>query len=176
GMDVVKKNIQQIRGTIQIDTEKDKGTTISIILPLTLAIIDGIMFKVMNDDFVIPVTKANSIIALDGDELTEAIERDNYFYKNSVLPLVDLRNLFNIQGERPFVQNIIITTIKEQTFGLVIDEIIGQQQFVIKSLGELYKDVEGVSGATIKGDGSVALILDIISIFNMKKDLMKKYQ
>lgn len=174
GMDVVKRNIQLIRGTTQIESQMNVGTTISIILPLTLAIIDGIMFKVVDEDYVIPVARANSIIAIEGEVLTQAIEKEHYLYKESVLPLIDLRKLFKIEGERPNIQNIIITTVNNQKFGLVIDEIIGQQQFVIKSLGELYKDIQGVSGATIKGNGTVALILDLQSIYHMKKELMRK--
>lgn len=161
GMDVVKKAIEALRGTIDLASERGKGTVITIKLPLTLAIIESLLVKLGTDSFVIPLSIVEECVELTRDDLKNAHGRNLATVRDQIVPYVPLRERFRIVGEPPEIEQIVITRVNDSRIGFVVDHVVGEHQTVIKSLGKMYKDVRGLSGATILGDGSVALILDI---------------
>ncbi len=161
GMDVVKRGIDALRGTIDISSARGAGTTISIKLPLTLAIIDGLLVRMGEDHFVLPLSVVKECVELTKEDSAEAHGRHIANVRGRIIPYIKLRELFGINGTVPDIEQIVITEIENSNIGFVVDQVIGEHQTVIKSLGRFYKNVEGVSGATILGDGTVALILDI---------------
>ncbi|WP_338666656.1 chemotaxis protein CheA [Pseudodesulfovibrio methanolicus] len=165
GMDVVKRAIDSLRGTIDIDSKPNAGTTITIRLPLTLAIIDGLQVRVEDEYYVIPLSLVEECVELSRSEVEEAGSEQRILHlRGEIVPYIHIREWFNIEGENPPIEQIVITGVEGSRVGIVVDTVIGEHQTVIKSLGRVYKDVEGISGATIKGDGSIALILDVPSL------------
>jgi two-component system, chemotaxis family, sensor kinase CheA len=160
GMDVVKRAIEVLRGSIDIQSEKCKGTTVTIKLPLTLAIVDGLLVEMGDDHFVIPLYLVEECVELTREDVLNAHGRDIAYIRGEMVPYVRLRKEFNINGNVPSIEQIVVTGINGDRVGFVVDRVIGEHQTVIKNLGELYKDVEGISGATVLGDGTVALIVD----------------
>ncbi|MEC9408417.1 MAG: chemotaxis protein CheA [Pseudomonadota bacterium] len=159
GMDVVKRSIEALRGTLNISSELGVGTTIHIQLPLTLAIIEGLLVELGPDRFVIPLSAVEECL-----EISDANAQDLFGLvelREQLLPRVSLRHWFEIDGPRPDTHQVVIARSGDDRLGFVVDAVIGQHQTVIKSVGHVYEDVEGLAGATILGDGSVALILDI---------------
>ena len=162
GMDVVKRNIESLRGSIEIESVKGSGTTITLSLPLTLAIIDGFLVRVCQEYFIIPLSAVVECMELTKKHIVSANGRDIVNVRDSIVPYIRLRNHFRMNGMmRPDIEHLVIVEFEGQRVGILSDEIIGQHQTVIKNLGTYYREVEGVSGATILGDGRVALILDI---------------
>jgi two-component system chemotaxis sensor kinase CheA len=161
GMDVVKRNIDALRGAVEVKSEKGRGSTITLKLPLTLAIIDGLLVKVGADIFVIPLSVVEGCVELKREDIQDAHGRHTRVVRGELVPYVKLRECFQIQGEALDIEQIVITDVENSRVGFVVDYVIGEHQTVIKTLGRVYKEVEGVSGATILGDGTVALILDI---------------
>jgi two-component system chemotaxis sensor kinase CheA len=161
GMDVVKKNIDALRGTVEIDSNKGIGTTISLRIPLTLAIIDGLLIRLGPEIFVLPLSSVDECVELTANDVRESSGRDLVHVRGEMVPYVRLREKFSIDGERPEREQIVILEVNELRVGFAVDSVIGEHQTVIKSLSRVYKNVRGVSGATILGDGTVALILDI---------------
>ncbi len=161
GMDVVKRTIDSLRGSIEIESKKGVGTTIALKLPLTLAIIEGLLIKISGDPFIIPLTLVEECIELTRADVVRMNGRHIVNVRDELIPFIRLRERFNIDGEQPEIEKIVITKVEGFKVGFVVDEVIGEHQTVIKSLGRVYRDIEGVSGATILGDGSIALILDI---------------
>ncbi|WP_319584591.1 chemotaxis protein CheA [uncultured Pseudodesulfovibrio sp.] len=165
GMDVVKRAIDSLRGTIDIDSKPNMGTTITIRLPLTLAIIDGLQVRVEDEYYVIPLSLVEECVELSRQEVEEAGSEQRILHlRGEIVPYIHIREWFDIEGENPPIEQIVITGVEGSRVGIVVDTVIGEHQTVIKSLGRVYKDVEGISGATIKGDGSIALILDVPSL------------
>ena len=165
-MDVVRRNIESIGGMIEIESELDKGSVFRIRLPLTLAIVDGMCVSVTDQTFVIPLTNIIESIQPEKDQI-KTIGNDRLLWvRGEYWPLVALHELMDIEGanEDPTTAIIVLVETSRKRFGLLIDALEGQQQVVIKSLEQHYKRVPGVAGATIMGDGGVALILDIESI------------
>ncbi len=161
GMDVVRRNIEALRGTVDVESGENTGTTVRIRLPLTLAIIDGFMVGVGEASYVIPLDMVVECIELSEQD-REAEGRRNYVnLRGEVLPYIRLRDVFCTSNNRTAYENIVVVRYAGQKTGLVVDELFGEVQAVIKSLGRLYRDMEGISGATIMGDGTVALILDV---------------
>jgi two-component system, chemotaxis family, sensor kinase CheA len=161
GMDVVKKTINDLRGTVEIASEKGKGTTMTLRLPLTLAIIDGFLTTIGAEHFVFPLSLVEECVELRRDQRNRAMKRCLADVRGQIVPYIRLREQFRIGSEPPAIEQIVITRVNERRLGFVVDRIIGGHQTVIKNLGRFYHDVKGVSGATILGDGTVALILDI---------------
>jgi two-component system, chemotaxis family, sensor kinase CheA len=161
GMDVVKRTIDSLRGSIEISSKKGSGTTITLKLPLTLAIIEGFMVKIGAESFIMPLSLVEECVELTRKDVQKANGRDLAHVRGKVVPYIRLREQFMITGERPTIEQIVIVSIEGQRTGFVVDRVIGGHQTVIKNLGSVYKDIEGISGATILGDGTVALILDI---------------
>ncbi|MBK8576921.1 MAG: chemotaxis protein CheA [Candidatus Accumulibacter sp.] len=157
GMDVVKRNIQSLRGSVEVLTAEGEGSTFTIRLPLTLAIIDGFLTGVGKASYVVPLDSVVECI-----ELANVPEQRNYLnLRGEVLPFVRLRELFGIGGEIPSRQNVVIVQYAGEKAGLVVDALLGEFQTVIKPLGVLFKHLRGIGGSTILGTGEVALILDV---------------
>lgn len=161
GMDVVKRAIDGLRGSIQIDCRPGKGTVISIKIPLTMAIIETLLVQIGEDRFLIPLSLVDECIELTRDDVAAAHGREMATVRGQRIPYIPLRQKFAIGGSVPEIEQVVITQVDGNRVGFVVDHVIGEHQTVIKSLGRAYKNVEGLSGATILGDGSVALILDI---------------
>ncbi len=163
GMDVVKKGIDALRGNVNIESELGKGTRIIIKLPLTLAIIDGLQTQVGDEFFVAPLASVIECVELErADQLKDSGREQRIVnLRGDIVPYIRLREFFDVPGESPAIEQIVVVSVADQQIGIVVDHVIGEHQTVIKSLGQVYKDVPGISGATIKGDGSMALILDI---------------
>jgi len=165
GMDVVVSNIESFGGSVFISSKKGLGTTITLKLPLTLAIIDGLLVTIGGDYFVIPLGTVVECVELSKEDKRRAHGRHIARVREEIIPYIYLRKLFCINGSQPKIEQIVITEINDRRVGFVVDNVIGQHQTVIKNLGKVLKNVEGVSGATIMGDGAVSLILDINKLF-----------
>ena len=162
GMDVVKRAIDSLRGTIDIDSKPGIGTSLIIRLPLTLAIIDGLQVQVENEFYVIPLSLVEECVELTRAQVEESDSGQRILHlRGEIVPYIHIRDWFDVEGDNPPIEQIVITGVEGSRVGIVVDTVIGEHQTVIKSLGRVYKDVEGISGATIKGDGSIALILDV---------------
>jgi two-component system chemotaxis sensor kinase CheA len=161
GMDVVKRSIESLRGSIEINSTRGQGTAITLKLPLTLAIIDGLLMQIGKTHFVIPLSSVDECVELTHEDTINTNGRHIMKVRDQIIPYVPLRKLFGIYGDRPSIEQIVITELGGNRIGFVVDQIIGEHQTVIKNLGKVYKDAPGFSGATILADGTVALILDV---------------
>ena len=159
GMDVVKRGIEGLRGTIVVDSELGTGTTITLKIPLTLAIIESLLVKIGPSHFVLPLAAVEECVELSRADIVESHGRNVAKVRGHLTPYIRLRDQFAIAGERPEIEQIVIVSVQGTRIGFVVDFVVGEHQTVIKPLGVLYQDVKGISGATILGDGSVALIL-----------------
>lgn len=160
GMDVVKKNVTALRGTIDIESTPEAGTAMRIRLPLTLAIIDGFLVKLAESFFVIPLDHVIECL-----ELPESSKRVDYMdLRGEILPLIRVKDLFNIKGENARRQNVVVVAYGDSRCGLVVDKLLGEFQTVIKPLGKLFSHVQGIGGSTILGSGEVALIISVASM------------
>lgn len=176
GMDVVKKNIQSLGGRIQVESEPGKGSTFKVHLPLTLAILDGQLVKVGTETYIIPLiaiveslqAKPELINRVSGDMILYRLRDDN-------VPVLPIYQLFGLDADCVEVDNALLVVVEAdgQKIGLMVDDLLAQQQVVIKSLSENYQQVEGVSGATILGDGSVAMIIDIPGMITLAMKMSK---
>lgn len=160
GLDVVRKNLDALRGSVDISSSVDKGTTIFLKIPLTLAIIDGLLTKIANDYFVIPLFLVEGCIELTEDKMHET-GGSLVNVRGELVPYINLREIFKINGSIPVIQQAVILRNDEDRFGIVVDSVLGDHQTVIKSLGSIFNNLNFVSGATILGNGEIALILDI---------------
>ena len=170
GMDVVKKAIDALRGSIHIDSDVGKGTKIRIKLPLTLAIVESLLVNVAGDHFVLPLSAVEECIELTRKDLAASHGRDLIPVRGSLVPYVSLRRHFKLPGEAPDIEQIVVTQVNGNRVGFVVDHVIGEHQTVIKSLGRLYRDLQGISGATVLGDGDVALILDVPNLVRVVEE------
>ncbi len=161
GMDVVKQQIDTLGGTVTIDNEKGKSFRVTLTLPLTLAIIEGLMIRAGENRFVLPIAQLEECL-----ELTPEIVRIRdggrmALCREALLPFVRLREIFDIKGAPPEIEHLVVARVEHLRVGIAADEILGNIQTVIKSLNRIYRDIQGISGATILGDGTVALIIDV---------------
>lgn len=166
GMDVVKRNIDALRGTVEIDSQIDKGSRILIRLPLTLSIIDGFMFEVCETNYVIPLDMVVECMELHELVTAEQIKDKNFLsLRGEVLPFVRLRSLFGItQSADHERESLVIVQFGSLRAGLVVDSLKGEFQTVVKPLGRLFEGIKCISGATILGSGDVAVILDVSAL------------
>ena len=160
GMDVVKREIDSLGGTVLVDTTAGAGSTISLQIPLTLAIIEGLLVRIADEHFVLPLSSVEACIELPEDAGQSDDGARLLSYRGELLPYVELREAFGIQGKTPGFRQVVVVNSQEHRVGFVVDSVIGDYQTVIKPLGRMFKDVAGISGATILGDGTVALIID----------------
>lgn len=162
GMDVVKRAIEALRGTIEVSSTPGEGTAITLNLPLTLAIIDGLLVRVGNGRYVIPLSAVEECVELPVAEDARRAGRNFLNIRGDLVPFLRLREVFHVDVPPDRYQKVVVVATNDRRrVGLVVDQIIGDHQTVIKSLSKLHADAENFSGATILGDGTVALILDV---------------
>jgi len=163
GMDVVKTNVTKLRGIISIESKVGFGTKIVIKLPLTLAIIPGMIVKVNNASLVIPLNSVIEALRIQPDNIKTLNGREVIKIRDTIIPLIDVNELFFTQknNNSKIWQYVVVVGIAEKRFGIKVDELIGQKEIVIKSLGNYLGTIEGIAGSTIMGDGTVVVILDI---------------
>jgi two-component system chemotaxis sensor kinase CheA len=170
GMDVVKKNVERLRGKVEISTVEGKGTKISIKLPLTLAIIDGMIVQVGTEKYIVPMLSIEKSIRPKKEDVSTVQQRGELInVRGSLLPMVRLHNLYNVQPKKtnPWEALVLIVEGEGQRCGILVDDLLGQQQIVIKSLGEQFHNIRGIAGSAILGDGRIGLILDVGGIMSM---------
>jgi two-component system chemotaxis sensor kinase CheA len=160
GMDVVRRNVEALRGTIEIASKPGTGTNVTLRLPLTMAIIDGLLVRIGESYFVMPLANTLECIELTRQDIEKANGKHVADIRGELVPYIRLREYFNIRTERPEREQIMLTETEEGRYGFVVDQVLGDHQTVIKNLGRYYRHVQVISGATILGNGSVALILD----------------
>lgn len=169
GMDVVKKDIAALSGSVSIESRPGQGTDFILKIPLTLAIIEGMMVQIGSEMYIIPLANIVECIEFN-PETTESNRICSHINaRGEFLPYINMRMWFEIDEPLPPTQQVVIVNDQDSKVGIVVDKVIGNHQTVIKPLGELYKTVEGLSGATILGDSSVALILDVFKLSNVIK-------
>lgn len=172
GLDVVKEKLSALGGFIEVYTKKDKGTTFSLTLPITLAIIKALIVKVGQEKFGIPITTISETIAIELHDIQTIEWKDVYYLRGEMLPIISIAKMFNIEAEKGDFTFAIIVGFGKKKIGLIVDEIIGQHEIVIKSLGEYFKGLSYFAGAAEIGRHEVLLVLDIESI--MGKSLIKQ--
>lgn len=174
GMDVVKRAIEALRGTVELESVEGQGSTVRIRLPLTLAIIDGFLVGLAGERYVVPLDLVQECIELDRNGQRTAAKRNYIDLRGEYLPYLSMRRLFGTPGEGVDYENIVIVGHGEQKLGLGVDELFGEVQAVVKRLGHTFQDAPGISGATILGDGTVALILDIPALIQEQERLAEE--
>ncbi|WP_200897673.1 chemotaxis protein CheA [Paenibacillus wulumuqiensis] len=170
GMDIVRSHIEKLNGIIDVDTRLNEGTTFTIKLPLTLAILRGLLIKIHQSIYALPISSVSEIIRLPRQDIHSIKGQMAVKIREQVLPLVWIHDYFHVP--RPAARHddnvfVVIVGVAEKRLALVVDELVGNQEIVVKSMGSYVGKVDGISGATILGDGGVALILDVTGIFNL---------
>ena len=168
GMDVVKRNIEELRGTIDIDSTLGKGSKITIRLPLTLAVIDGFLVKVGDTKYIIPLESIQECIELTKEDENKMQGNEFINLRGEMLPLMDIRTLLKEKESQSKRKNIVIVHFGAKMVGLLVDELLGEHQTVIKPLGDVFENVLGISGGSILGSGEIALIFDIARLIEYK--------
>ncbi len=170
GMDVVKTNVQKLKGVIEIESELGKGSTITIKLPLTLAIIQGLLVTVRDNTFAVPLSSVLEVVRIRKNEIYTMSGNEVIRLRDKVLPLARLDNLLVVNGDtiddREWMY-VVVIALAEKNLGLVVDSLLGQKEVVIKSLGEYFSKSRGIAGSTILGDGRVIMIVDVNELFNL---------
>ncbi|MGE4295531.1 MAG: chemotaxis protein CheW [Campylobacterales bacterium] len=171
GMDVVKTNIEKLNGIIEIDSELGKGTVIKLKIPLTLAIIQSLMVGAQEEFYAIPLSSVLETVRISEDEIFSVEGRSVMRLRDEVLSLVKLSDIFGVEqvmegGEHTYV---VVLGLAEYKLGLIVDTLVGQEEIVIKSLGEYLQGIEGIAGATMRGDGRVTLIVDVAALMQMAR-------
>ena len=172
GMDVVKRKISELRGEVELDSERGVGTTITIKLPLTLSIIDGLLVKVDETSYVIPLSAVDKIYAVEHEKVVNQFN-DVVVLDGKQIPFFNLRKEFSLPETTLTMEQVIVVHFEERKVGFVVDTVVGEYQAVLKPLGRHYKNQDMISGATILGDGTVALVMDtnrIIKHFTAKEE------
>lgn len=173
GMDVVKKKIGEIRGEVSLDSEIGKGTTLTLELPMTLSIIDGLLVKVFKNQYVIPIANIEKIYAIDsvtfGKTFNHVVNIDNEQY-----PFIDMREAFETEQANKGTEQLILVKYEDRKVGLLVDQVIGEYQTVVKPMGRFLKKQENISGASIMGDGTIALVIDTNRLIH--NNATKKYR
>ncbi len=161
GMDVVKRSMDALRGKIDIQSEPGRGSRITIRLPLTLAIIDGLQIKAGEDQYIVPLPLVEECVELPREGAGASGRGRTIQLRGEIVPYIRLREAFALTGEPPAIEQVVVTRFEGERAGIAVDQVMGQQQTVIKSLGSYIGNVAGISGATINGDGTMSLILDV---------------
>jgi two-component system chemotaxis sensor kinase CheA len=160
GMDVVRRSVESLRGSIEIASAPGIGLTVSLRFPLTLAIIDGLLVRVGRTHFVLPLANSLECIELTIEDIRRAAGNHVAIVRGETIPYIRLSEYFELETERADREQIMVVETEYGRYGFVVDEVLGNHQTVIKNLGRLYRDLQMISGATILGNGTVALILD----------------
>jgi two-component system chemotaxis sensor kinase CheA len=167
GMDVVRRNIEELRGTCEISSEPGKGSIFSIKLPLTLAIIEGMVVSCGGEHYIVPTLSVVRLVRPAPGDISMVFDRGELLaFEDEHLPLFRLGRLFGVEAAKHDVEDAVVVVVEEEgrKLGLLADDLLGQQSIVIKSLGESMQDAEGVAGGAIMSDGNVALILDVAGL------------
>ncbi|MCX7922396.1 MAG: chemotaxis protein CheA [Clostridia bacterium] len=166
GLDVVKTKIESLGGRVEVETELGKGSRFVIRLPLTLAIYQALLVLVGKEKYAIPLSSINQIINISPDEIKMVQKQEVILLRNTVVPIVRLANVLDVPREDKVQKQLTIVIVRkgEKLSGFMVDSVIGQQEIVIKSLGKLLTGIKSIAGATILGDGNVALIVDVNSL------------
>lgn len=173
GMDVVKKNIESLRGQVEIKSEYGRGSVFKMSLPLTLAIIDGMVVRVGTETYVIPTVSIIRSIRPDCNDLSTVLNQGEIVtLQGSLIPLYRMARFYHIDDAQQNAEDAVVVIVEdeERQAGLLVDELIGRQQVVIKSLGETMKDIPGISGGAIMPDGRVGLIIDVGGLVKLAND------
>lgn len=167
GMDVVKTKIESLGGMVDVETKVGLGSKFKIRLPLTLAIIQALLVKVMGETYAVPLGSIDSTISLQADDIKTVQNKEVILLRGQIIPIVRLANVLNVPraaSEQPEELFVVVVHVGDQKAGVIVDTLIGQQEIVIKSLGNLLAGIKSIAGATILGNGQVALILDVGSL------------
>lgn len=164
GMDAVRRVIDDLRGTVEVKSQKGRGTQVTLRLPLTLAIIDGLLVKVAGSPFVLPLSGVEECVELPSQEGGRESGRSILCIRDQLVPFVSLDTMFGFERVEQADRRVVITSTEGNRTGLVVDEVVGQHQTVIKPLSIYHRNIEGLAGSTILGDGAVALILDTAAV------------
>lgn len=167
GMDVVNRQMELINGSVEVESKSGEFMRITLKIPLTLAIIDGLLVRIGIDHFVIPLSVV--VGCLEYDRTQQRNENNIVIFHDKQLPFINMREFFGFPGDRKSIEQMVIVNIKSQHIGLLVDQVVGGNQTVIKPLGKIFRQAEGVSSATVLGDGSVALIIDVEKILDAKE-------
>jgi len=173
GLDVVKRNIESIRGRIDVYTKSGEGTTFRLILPLTLAIIDGMVIKVGSERYIIPTLSVVTTFRPRNNDISTLMKKGEIIsFHGELLPLIRLYKLFDIENAKEDPYNALVVVVESENIkvGILADDLIGQQQVVIKPLGTLLKKVPGISGGAIMPDGRVGLIIDVAGLIRLSRE------
>jgi two-component system chemotaxis sensor kinase CheA len=173
GMDVVRRNINEIGGHVQVYSTPGRGSTVRIRLPLTLAILDGQLARVGEEVYIVPIVSIVETIQIKREQISSVAKKAELFrLRDEYIPIIRLHELFSIQADKTDLLNglLMIVEADGRRVGLFVDELLSQQQVVIKSLETNFKQVTGLTGATMLGDGRVALILDVPGLVVRFKD------
>ena len=171
GMDIVRNNIQHVNGTILIETMPGQGTTFQVILPLTLAIISTLLVRVSKNTFAIPIVMVAETLRLAPGDIQTIRGKPVTMLRNHVLPLVRVSDVFKLEREevqKGYSYAVVINYGKQQV-GLIVDELMGEEEVVVKSMGGFIGDIPGISSTTILGDGSIALIVDVSGLLKISE-------
>jgi two-component system chemotaxis sensor kinase CheA len=167
GMDVVKRQIETLRGRLGMSGETGKGTKVTLKLPLTLAIIDGLVVQLDRDRLIVPMTAVTETVELLRETRSRNNGRNVIAVRGELIPYIDLRETFASEGDHPDISKIVIVNHEEQRVGLLVDRVLGTHQTVIQPLGRFLKKIKVASGSTVMGDGRVALILDVGAVVRL---------
>ena len=172
-MDVVKTNIEKLNGIIDVDSELGRGTVIKLKIPLTLAIIQALLVGAQEEYYAIPLASVLETVRIPLDEIYTIEGKNVLRLRDEVLSLVRLSDIFGVKqvyegGEHTYV---VVIGLAESKLGVVVDTLVGQEEIVIKSLGDYLQGIEGIAGATIRGDGRVTLIVDVAALMNLAKGI-----
>ncbi len=174
GMDVVRTNIEKLNGMIELDSARDKGSTLSIKLPLTLAIIQGLLVESDKDIFILPLASVIETVKTQQAEVYYVNQRPVFRLREDIIPIINLNEILNespagfIMTEKPY---IVVVALAEKKLGVIVDRFLGQEEVVIKSLGQYLGTTQGIAGATILGDGRIRLIVDLIGLFSIARKI-----
>ncbi|MEO1924337.1 MAG: response regulator [Nautiliaceae bacterium] len=176
GMDVVKTNIEKLNGIIEVDSVPGKGTTFKLKIPLTLAIIQALLVASQEDLFAVPLSNVIETVRIVEEDIYTIEGKSVLKLRDEVLPLVNMADVFEIEKilEPEKYLYVVILGLGATKIGLIVDRFIGQEEIVIKSLGEFLKGLPGIAGATIRGDGRVTLIVDVASLMKLAKETHNK--
>jgi two-component system, chemotaxis family, sensor kinase CheA len=169
GMDVVKRGIDELRGRVDIGSMPGQGTTLTIRLPLTLSIIEGLSVVIGKESYVVPLSTVEAcqerLVADEKGECFETVER-----MGRLIPCISLRHILNIPGDRPRFEQVVVVSLSGNQFGMAVDEVIGRQQAVIKSLGRTFRSQSWIAGSTVNANGGISLILDVPQLLQFAKN------
>jgi two-component system chemotaxis sensor kinase CheA len=166
GMDVVRANVEKINGSVEVETRAGLGTRFTVRLPLTLAIVQALLVRVGDGIFALPIHSVTETLRIESEHIHRVNHREAIVLREQILPLVSLRQVFGVDSDCDQADTRLVVTVQagSRQLGLTVDGLVGEQEIVIKPLGQLVGDIAGVSGAAILGDGNVALIVDVAAL------------